>query len=162
MPHQVHGVLLPTMSGSELSRVRSELERRRILTTIPPHPIQANCQPAAHRYLGNTLVPTHRQMYVATSPVGVNARRRLGRLHQQEAQQRTALLTDVSQALFASTGALSRNHPHVRADLLASLKPPRSADDQHIGKGRKRSHAWMRHQPHHVGSLPGFLLDGCG
>jgi len=25
MPHQVHGVLLPTMSGTELSRVRTEL-----------------------------------------------------------------------------------------------------------------------------------------
>ncbi len=47
MPHQVH-VLLHTMSGSELSRVRTELQRLRIPTTIPPHPVQPNRQPASH------------------------------------------------------------------------------------------------------------------
>jgi hypothetical protein len=44
----------------------------------------------------------------------------VGRLHQQEAQQGIALLADVSQSLFASTGLLTRNHAHVRADLLAA------------------------------------------
>jgi hypothetical protein len=29
------------------------------------------------------------------------------------------------------------------------------------GEGRKRAHARMCHQPYHVGSLPGFPLDGC-
>jgi hypothetical protein len=51
---------------------------------------------APHRYLGNALVPAHRQALVATSPVRMDTRRRLGRLHQQEAQQGTALLADVS------------------------------------------------------------------
>jgi hypothetical protein len=68
MPHHWRGVLLPTMPDSELSRVRTELHRLRILT-IPPHPVQPDRQPASHRYLGNALVPTHRQVYVATSPV---------------------------------------------------------------------------------------------
>jgi hypothetical protein len=120
MPHQVHGVLLRTMSGTELSRVRTELYRLGILTTIPPHPVQADRQPASHRYLGNVLVPTHRQVYVATSPVGMDTRRCLGRLHQQEAQQRVALLADVPQLLLAGTGVLARNHPHVVANLLAA------------------------------------------
>ena len=36
--------------------------RLRIPTTFPPHPVQANRQPASHRYFGNTLLPTHRQV----------------------------------------------------------------------------------------------------
>ena len=86
MPHQVDGVLLPTMDGSELSRVRTALTGLRILAAIPPHPIQLNRHPASHRYLGNALVSTHRQVNVATSPVRIASRRRLGRLNQQEAQ----------------------------------------------------------------------------
>jgi hypothetical protein len=69
MPNQVHGVVLHAMSGTELSRVRTALERRRILTSIPSHPVQANPQLPAHRYLGNALVPTHRQVNVPTSPL---------------------------------------------------------------------------------------------
>jgi hypothetical protein len=53
----------------------------------------------------------------------------LGRLYQQKAQQRAALLADVPQPLLTSTGVLTRNHAHVRADLLAALKPRRSSDD---------------------------------
>jgi len=162
MPHHVDGVLLHTMSGSELSHVRTELERRRILTSIPPQPVQTNCQPAPHRYLGNVLVPTHRQVNVPTSPVGMNTRRCLGCLHQQQAQQRTALFTDVPQSLLASTGVLTRNHPHIVANLLTAWKAFPSSNDQHEGECRKRTHARMCHQPHHVGSLPGFPLDGCG
>src|SRR6516164_3992894 len=86
----------------------------------------------------------------------------LGRLHQQEAQQRIALFADVTQSLFASTGFLTRNHAHVRADLLAALKPSRSSDDQHIGECRKRPHTRMSHQSQNLGSLFGFPLGGCG
>src|SRR5215467_11147958 len=86
MPHQVDGVLLPTMDVSELSRVRTALTGLRILAAIPPHPIQLNRHPAPHRYLGNALVSTHRQVNVATSPVRMDSCRRLGCLHQQEAQ----------------------------------------------------------------------------
>src|SRR5580692_8757557 len=65
-------------------------------------------------------------------------------------------------SLLAGTGVLTRNHPHVRADLLAAVEPLRSSDDQHVGECRKRAHARMGHQPQHFGSFPGFLLDGCG
>src|SRR6266850_7153684 len=153
MPNQVHGVLLPTMSDTELSRVRTELERPRILTAIPPHPVQANRQPAPHRYLGNAPVPTHRQVHVPTSPLRIASCCRLGGLHQQEAQQGVALFADVPQPLLASTGVLTRNHPHVRADLLAAVEPLRSSDDQHIGECRQWAYTGMRHQPQHVGSL---------
>src|SRR5258707_10636993 len=71
MPNQVDDVLLHTMSGTELSRVRTELHRRRILTAISPHPVQADSQPAPHRYLGNAFVSTHRQVNVSTSPVRI-------------------------------------------------------------------------------------------
>src|SRR5450432_4514809 len=117
------------MSGTELSRVRTELHRRRIRAAVSPHPVQADSQPAPHRHLGNALVPTHRQMYVATFPVWMNACRRLSCLHQQEAQQGVTLLADVPQSLLAGTGVFTRNHPHVVADLLATLKPTRSSDD---------------------------------
>ena len=122
MPNQVDGVLLHTMSGTELSRVRTELQRLRILPTISPHPVQPNRQPAAHRHLGNALLPTHRQVHVPTSPVRIGPYRRLRCLHQQEAQQGVALLADVSQPLPAGTGVLARNQPHVAADLLATME----------------------------------------
>ena len=86
MPHHVDGVLLPTMDDTELSRVRTALNGLRIVAAIPPHPIQVNRHPAPHRYLGNALVSTHRQVNVATSPVRMDSCRRLGRLHQQETQ----------------------------------------------------------------------------
>jgi len=111
MPNQIDGVLLHTMSGTELSHVRTELKRWRIVATIPPHPVQANPQTASQRNFGNTLVPTHCQMYVATSPLRVDACRGLCCLYQQESQQRVALLGDVPQALLAGTGVLTRTIP---------------------------------------------------
>ena len=58
----------------------------------------------------------------------MGTRRCLGRFHQQEAQQGTALLADVPQPLLAGTGVLTRNHPHVRADLLTPLKALKEID----------------------------------
>jgi hypothetical protein len=78
MPIHLLRRLLHTMSGTELSHVRTELERRRMRTTIPPHPVQANPQLPSHRYLGNALVPTHRQVNVPTSPLRIDSCRRLG------------------------------------------------------------------------------------
>src|SRR5271168_3414471 len=153
MPIQVHDVLPHTISGTELSRVRTELYQLRIFPSSSPHPVQPNRQPAPHRYLGNALVPTHCQVHVPTSPVGMDTRCRLGRLHQQEAQQGVTLLADVPQSLLASTGVLTRNHPHVVADLLATWKAFPSSNDQHESECRKRTHARMRHQSQHIGSL---------
>ena len=158
MPNQAHDVLLHTMSGTELSHVRTELQRRRVRTSIPPHPVQANRQTSPHRDLGNALVPAHRQVHVATSPLRVDSCCRLCRLHQQESQQRISLLADVSQPLLASAGVLARNHPHIRADLLATMKPLRRSDDQHVRQCRQRAHTRMGHQADYLGPLPGFLL----
>jgi hypothetical protein len=65
MPIQVHGVLLHTITGTELSRVRTELEGRRVLVAIAPHPVQASPQPSSHRYLGNVPLPAHGQVSIA-------------------------------------------------------------------------------------------------
>ena len=52
---------------------------------------------------------------------------------EQEAQQGVALLADLPQPLLAGAGVLARNHSQVASDLLATRKPHRSSDDQHIG-----------------------------
>src|ERR1700689_1614097 len=140
MPNHVDGVLLHTMYDTELSRVRTAFLGLRILAASSPHPIQLNRQPASHRYLGNTLVSTHRQMDIPTSPVRMDTRGCLGRLHQPKTQQGIALLANVPQPLLATTGVLARNHPHVGADLLAPWKSCRSSDAQHVSQGRKRAH----------------------
>src|SRR4029077_14248302 len=111
-------------STSRHFRVRAVPRTNRTLTMVNTHNHSATSNttepPAAsHGYLGNTFVSTHRQVHVPTPPVRVDSCRRLGCFHQQEAQQRIALLADVTQSLFATTGFLTRDHPHVRADLLA-------------------------------------------
>jgi hypothetical protein len=133
-----------TVTGTELPRVRTELQRRRIFTSIPPHPVQPNRQPALHRSLGDAPVPMHRQVEVATPPVRVAPCRRLGRLHQQESQQRIALLADVPQS------------------LLAAWKTFPSSHDQQEGQGCQRTHARMRHPSLRCGSLPSFPLHSRG
>ncbi len=62
MPNQVHGALVHTMSDSELSRVRTELYRLRILPAIAPHPVQPNSHFARHRHLGDSTFSRHRQV----------------------------------------------------------------------------------------------------
>jgi len=86
MPIQVDGVLLPTITGSELSRVRTEFKGWRVLAAIPPHPVQASSQPSSHRYLGNVPLPAHGQVSIAAPPVRVTTYGGLRCLHQQEAQ----------------------------------------------------------------------------
>jgi hypothetical protein len=97
--YHLNGVLVHTMDGSGLSRVRTELEGRRILTTIPPHPVQTNPQPPPHRDFGNALVPAHGQVHIPTSPVRVDPCCRLRCLHQQVAQQGSSCLRFVSVAV---------------------------------------------------------------
>ena len=119
MPNHNGDGLLPTMPPAGLSHVRTELKRRRIRTAIPPHPIQANSETTPHGHLSNALVPAHRQVHVPPSPVRVDACGRLRGLHQQEAQQRVALLADVPQPLLVTTGVLAWYHPHVAAFVRA-------------------------------------------
>src|SRR6202049_2734861 len=108
MPIHVHDVLPHTISGTEFSRVRTELYQLRIFPSSSPHPVQANSQPASHGYFRNVSLPTYGQVSIATPPVRITTHRRLGCLHQQEAQQRIALLANVSQPLLAATRVLAR------------------------------------------------------
>src|ERR1700691_1029025 len=120
--------LLRALSCSELSRVRTELDPLRILPTVSPYPVQLHCESPGHARLGNVPLSTHRQAHIASSPVRITACCGLGCFHQQETQQRTALLGDVSQPLMTGTGILLRNQSHIAADLLAPTKPFRSSD----------------------------------
>jgi len=61
MPIQVRNVLPHTISGTELSRVRTELYQLRIFPSSSPHPVEANSQPASHGYFRNVPLPTHGQ-----------------------------------------------------------------------------------------------------
>src|SRR5882762_3944634 len=119
------------MSGSELSRVRTEFDQLRIVPTVPPHPVQANGKFSGHRRFGNVLVSTHRQVHISTPPVWITPDRCLRCFSQQVAQQRIALLAEMSQPLFASTGVFTGNQPNVAADLLAAWEPFRRPNDQH-------------------------------
>src|SRR6202167_6243845 len=160
MPIHLDGVLLHAMSGTELSRVRTECYPLRILPTVPPHPVQPHSESSSYRHLSDVLLPTHRQVHVPSSPVRITSRRCLCCFHQQETQNRTALLGDVSQSLMAGTGVLRRNQSDIAANLLAALKSFRSSDDQHEGQCGERSYTGVRHQPQRFGPLPGFPLDG--
>src|ERR1700689_2658298 len=122
MPIQVDGVLLHAMSGSELSRVRTELDPLRILPIVSPHPVQPHSESSGHGHLGDVPLPTHRQVHVPSSPVRITTRCCLCCFPQQETQKRTALLRDVSQPLMAGTGVLRRNQSDIAANLLAALK----------------------------------------
>jgi hypothetical protein len=96
MPIHWDGVLLHAMSGTELSRVRTELEPLCIFPTVPPHPIQPNCQSPGHSYLGDVPLPAHGQVPITSSPVRITTRGSLCCFYRQETQQRTALLGDVA------------------------------------------------------------------
>jgi hypothetical protein len=162
MPIQVRNVLPHTISGTELSRVRTELYQLRIFPSSSPHPVQANSQPASHGYFRNVPLPTHGQVSIATSPARITTHGRLCGLHQQEAQQRIALLANVSQPLLAATRVLARYQTRIAANLFCTSKPRWRSDDEHIGECREWANARMRHQPQRFGTFIRFLLDGCG
>src|ERR1700733_1181331 len=129
MPIHVDGVLLHAMSGTELSHVRTEFDPLRILPVVPPHPVQPYRESAGHGHLGDVSLPAHRQVHIPSSPVGITTCCGLCRFSQQEAQQRAALLGDVSQPLMARTGVLRRDQSDIAADLLAALETLRRSDD---------------------------------
>jgi hypothetical protein len=153
MPIQVDDVLLHAISGTELSRVRTELDPLRMLPTVPPHPVQPHPESPGHAHLGDVPLPAQRQMQVPSSPVRITSCCGLGCFHQQETQQRAALLGDVSQPLLADTGILLRNQSQIAADLLAALEPLHRPDDQHEGQRRQRAHTRMRHEPQDLSGL---------
>jgi hypothetical protein len=122
MPIQVDGVLLHAISGTELSRVRTELYKLLILPSSSPHPVQENPQPASHGYFGNVPLPTHGQVSIMTSP-SPHYSVRLPVLPPLARSATTNCPADVSQPLLAAAGVLTRNHPRITADLLGASEP---------------------------------------
>src|SRR5271168_4168872 len=76
---------------------------------------------------GNCGLPSHRASRKIHNPTCPSIKRDFSPtscrclccFHQQETQNRTALLGDVSQSLMADTGVLRRNQSDIAADLLA-------------------------------------------
>jgi hypothetical protein len=58
-------------TSSELPHVRTELQSLLIVPSLAPHPIQADCQSAGHRHLGDGAPTTHRQVQKPMPPVGI-------------------------------------------------------------------------------------------
>src|ERR1700689_3631333 len=118
------------MSGTELSRVRTELHPLGILPTVPPQPVQPHSESPGHGPLGDVRLPPHCQVHVPSLPVRVTTRCCLSCFDQQETQQRAALLGDAAQPLMTRAGIFRRNQSDIAADLLAAPKPLRSSDDE--------------------------------
>ena len=64
MPIHWGGVLVHAMPGTELSRVRTELDPLCIFPTVPPRPVHPNRESSGHGHFGDVPLPTHRQVYV--------------------------------------------------------------------------------------------------
>jgi hypothetical protein len=79
---------------------------------------------------GDLPSSSHRQVKILAATFWIAAYRDLRRFHQQEAQQRVALFRDMSQPTPLSARLFQRCR-----DLLATLKPIRSPDDEHEGQG---------------------------
>jgi hypothetical protein len=111
-----------TTNGFSRCPIRvGELSRDRDFGDLPPSP--------------------QRQMEVFTSPFLIAAHGHLRRFYQQETQQRVPLFRDVSQAPSPPARTLQRHQSQIARDLLATLKPIGSADDEHKGQRRQRSHS---------------------
>ena len=104
--------------------------------------------------------PPHCQVEVPVAPFLIAAHGHLRRFYQQETQQRVPLFRDVSQAPSLPARIFQRHQPQITGDLLATLKPICSADDQHEGQCRQRTNSGMRLQALRLGTLLRLLLDG--
>src|SRR5271157_6068272 len=162
IPNQLLDVLLHTIAISGLSRVRTELSQLCVIPFLPHHPIEANRELSRHRHLGDLPASPQRHVTVLTPPLRIAAYRDLRRFHQQETQQRVSLFRDVSQAPPLPARILQRNQSQISRDLLATLEPISSPDDQNKRQRRQRAHPGMRLQALRLRTLLHFLFDGCG
>ena len=88
------------------------------------------------------------------APLRIAAHRHLRRFHQQEAQQRVALLADVAQSSSVSAGLFRRYQPHVAGNLLRAGKTFRRSNHQLERQCGQRTHSGMRAQlPRHGPAL---------
>jgi hypothetical protein len=110
------------------STLRTELLHFVVVPATPPHPVQVDCQLPRHRHLGDLPSAPHGQVKKLAAPLRIAAHRHLRGFHQQEVQQRVALLADVAQPSPVSAGFLRRHQPHVAGDLLRALEAFRRSD----------------------------------
>src|SRR5271167_4647528 len=120
MPNQLAGDLLHTMACYELSRVRTELFNLFVIPLLAPHTEKTDGEFACHGYLGDPGIPPHGQVQILPSPLLVATDSSLGCFHQQETQQRVALLADMPQPLTIGAGVFTGNESQVAANLLAA------------------------------------------
>src|SRR6266550_791573 len=139
------------------AHLHNGLAQLRVIPVLAQHQIQPRGQLARHRYFRQPAMLAHRQPTIKTAQLGIVARRRLSRFHQQEAQKRTALLADVSQLLPPAAGVFARDQPEVAAYLAPRFESLRRPQRQHYGQRRHRPHSRMRHQAHRRRPL----LDFC-
>jgi len=128
------------------ARVRTELDPLLIIPLLAHHPVQTNSQSPCHGDLGDLPSTSHHQVKVSAAPFRKAAYRNLRRLHQQEAQHRTALFRDMSQPALVPTGLFHWNQTEIAGDLLAALKAFRLADDQHKRQCGEGTDSGMRRQ----------------
>ena len=103
-----------------LSRVRTELYNLFVIPFLAPHPEQTDGEFTCHGYLGDSGIPPHRQVYKLASPPRIATDGSLCRFHQQETQQRVALLANMPQPLTIGAGVFTGNESQVAANLLAA------------------------------------------
>src|SRR5215831_14544203 len=159
LPNRYDGVLFHTMGCSGLARVRTELFQLLIIPLLAPHPVHTDGQSAGHGDLGDLPSSSQGQMEKLAPPFRIAPYRDLGRFYQQETHQPTTLFADMSQPSPFPTGVFLRNQTEIGRDLLATLKPLRLSDDQHVGQGRQRTHSGMGHQSLGCGIFLHFLFD---
>jgi hypothetical protein len=161
MPNHYVGDLQHTMAISGLSRVRTELFQLLVVPSLAPHPVQTDRKFTGHGYFGDAPFPSHGQVEKMPAPVGFRAHRGLGRLHQQEAQQRVALLADVSQSPSIATGLLRWHQPHIASDLLAAVKTFRWKPGSPCCGRRARRSGKSRRVPQKVPEVAGGRKRSC-
>ena len=158
VPTQYLGVLLHTMAISGLPRVRTELDPLLIIPSLAHHPVQTNSQSPRHGDLGDLPSPSHHQVKVSAAPFRKTAHRDLRRFHQQEAQDRTSLLGDVSQPSPIPAGVFQWNQTEIAGHLLATLKAFGFSDDQHERHCGEWTDTGMRRQSLCLRALLHFLF----
>ena len=76
MPIQVDGVRVHAMSGTELSRVRTELHQLCVFPAVAPHPVQPHSESSGHSHLGDVPLTVNRvqenKLLLHTEKTGVH------------------------------------------------------------------------------------------
>src|ERR1700688_4508599 len=112
-----------------LPRVRTELILLLMIPSLAHHPEQTDSQSPRHGDLGDLPSPPHHQVKVSATPFRKTAHCYLRRLHQQEAQYRTALLGDMSQPSAIAARVFHWDQTEIAGHLLPTLKAFRFPDD---------------------------------